>query len=244
MAYARSFGVALGSSQTSLTLLATLIDQAGTLDGTIKDVTSGFTEIGVGNYQWYYATIPDAFRGLAVFHVGTIGAGSDFTGVTVKAVDQINAEVSNNPWALTPRTLTQTAAEVAAIVSGTTLTVTRGNHLSFSLTGLGDLTGNTDVIFSAKRSYDEADSASQVRVSRTVGLEVIDGTVATAANGSLVVDDVTAGDITVTIKTAASQSLKTMDNGVYDVKWADASGLPLTLTAAIWKCTGDVTRAI
>ena len=61
MAYSQNIGIVLGTSKTGLTLKAQLVDTSGANVG--SSVTSGFTEIGLGNYSWYYTSFPDSFRG-------------------------------------------------------------------------------------------------------------------------------------------------------------------------------------
>jgi len=82
MAWTFTIDLALGGSQTGLTLRAALATGAVI---TVKDIATGFTERGAGLYSWTYASMPDAFQGDVVFYTGAIGAGTDFTGVVVKA---------------------------------------------------------------------------------------------------------------------------------------------------------------
>lgn len=67
MSYALIFAISLGSSQTGLSLNAQLIDSTGSNSG--SPVTTGFVEIGSGNYLWN-GTIPDDFYGIAAFNAG------------------------------------------------------------------------------------------------------------------------------------------------------------------------------
>lgn len=81
---------------TGLTLYASLIDTAGTIHATLRDIATGFTELGDGRYQWYSASIPDNYRGMAVFHTTAVGAGTDFSGVEIRAIQAINPEQHEN----------------------------------------------------------------------------------------------------------------------------------------------------
>ena len=83
MAYTLTFGLALGTSQTGLTLAAQLVDTAGGNVG--GEVTTGFVEMGQGNYTWTYAGIPDGHRGAAKFYKGGVPG-------TILAIAAINAE--------------------------------------------------------------------------------------------------------------------------------------------------------
>lgn len=245
MAYSAAFSLGLGTSQTGLALRATLTNSAGTPDASLRDIATGFTEFGAGNYQWYYSSVPDSQQGAVVFHVGDIGVAADFSGVTVKAAAAINPEDANNPWILSPRTLTQSAAQVAAIVEGTTVTVTRGDTLTIALTGLGSLTGNTDIWFSAKRSRQDSDDDAQIRISRLNGIQRLNGAAyGTSGDGSITVDDAAAGNITITIQAAASRNLQLVENGVYDIQVSDASSQIFTRSIAKWVVNADITKLI
>jgi hypothetical protein len=64
MSYSLDFAIALGVGNTGLLLQAQLVNSSGNPVGGV--VTSGFTEIGVGNYLWA-GTIPDGFQGGVIF---------------------------------------------------------------------------------------------------------------------------------------------------------------------------------
>ena len=70
MSYRRTVSLALGGSQTGLTLSAQLVDVAGASVG--GAVTSGFVEIGLGNYLWDYAAWPDGHRGGVKFTAAAV----------------------------------------------------------------------------------------------------------------------------------------------------------------------------
>jgi hypothetical protein len=71
MSYSLTIPLALGSSQTGLTLRANLKDTTGGAIG--GNVTTGFVELGAGNYEWT-GTIPNGFQGAAVFSNNSSGA--------------------------------------------------------------------------------------------------------------------------------------------------------------------------
>jgi len=66
MAYTLDYAISLGSNQTGLTLAARLVDTDGANTG--SEITTGFTEIGDGNYHWHYASFPDDHRGGVKFY--------------------------------------------------------------------------------------------------------------------------------------------------------------------------------
>lgn len=95
MAFTYNAVLLLGSSQTGLssTLRAALMDTTGTIHATHRDISTGFVEVGGGNYSWVYALTPDSYRGAAVFYTGTLGgAATDFSGVTVKTASPVTPE--------------------------------------------------------------------------------------------------------------------------------------------------------
>jgi hypothetical protein len=65
MSYTLSIGVSLGSSKAGLTLRAKLLDTNGNAG---SEISSGFVEIGSGNYLWTYDGFPDGFRGGVKFY--------------------------------------------------------------------------------------------------------------------------------------------------------------------------------
>lgn len=66
MSYTATISVSLGSSKTGLTLSSQLVDTNGSSVGSL--ITSGFVELGQGNYLWTYVDFPDGFRGAVLFY--------------------------------------------------------------------------------------------------------------------------------------------------------------------------------
>lgn len=100
MAYTLDFAIVLPSSQTGLTLEAQLVDTSGVNVGAA--ITTGFTEIGVGNYLWDGASaIPDNHRGGVKFQLLSAGA--------LKAFAPINPEEAE----LDKKLVVDTFAELA-----------------------------------------------------------------------------------------------------------------------------------
>lgn len=210
-------------------------------------VTATIAGVATGGFVWDDV----ADTSLASDVAATLGvAGAGLTALGDTRLANLDAAVSSRStltaadvWAHGTRTLTQSAASVAAVVAGSEITVYRGDTWSISLTGLGAITGYTDVWFTVKNSPTETDAEALVQVSQTVGLERLNGAAGTAAQGSLVVDDASAGNITITVAAAASAQIATAENLVYDVQWKTATGLIHTLTANVINVSGDVTRA-
>lgn len=146
-------------------------------------------------------------------------------------------------WAYGTRTLTQSAASIVAAVAGSDLSIHRGDSLSASITGLGDISGRSKLWFTIKTTARDADTASIVQIEETAGLVYINGAAAgTPANGSITIDDAVAGDITVALDEVETAKLAP-DALVYDVQMLDGGDVT-TLSAGDATVTADVTRVV
>ena len=88
MTYTLDFALSLGSGKAGLAdLRAQLVDTGGASVGAA--VSTGFVEIGAGNYLWHYAAIPDSHRGGVKFY-------SNATPATVLAFGALNPEEAEN----------------------------------------------------------------------------------------------------------------------------------------------------
>lgn len=157
------------------------------------------------------------------------------------------AAIAAAVWANATRTLTQSAASVTSAVSGSTLTVTRGDTFSATITGLGSIAGRSKLWFTVKRDPDaDADTAALVFIEETAGLTVVNGaTYATSTDGSITVNDEETGSITITVKPAVTDDLAQAEALYYDVQ--SLIGAVVT-TETAGRCNvntrQDVTRAI
>lgn len=136
---------------------------------------------------------------------------------------------------------------VTSAVSGSTINIVRGDTVSIAIAGLGDLTGNSKVWFTAKTNQTDADTAAILQVEKTAGLIYLNGAAAaTPTNASLSVDVIGTGDITITLKPALTAALSPVNGLLYDVQWLDGSAHIHTLTYGQCNVTGtpDITRAI
>lgn len=157
------------------------------------------------------------------------------------------SELTAAVWAYATRTLTQSAASAAATIEGTTLTVYRGTTWTIALTGLGSLTTNSKLWFTVKERLTDTDSAALIQVEKTNGLTRVNGAAYnTAADGSITINDASAGNITITVKPAATLALAIMDNLNYDVKVLTNGGVVSLLADGTHKFNvrGDATRAV
>jgi len=113
MSYTLSVSLALGSSQTGLTLKAQLIDTAGADVG--GEVATGFVELGSGNYLWTYAGFPDAFRGGVKFYTGVApGTLKAFAGINPEEAEYVNSRL---PAALVSGRIDSSVGAMATDVS-------------------------------------------------------------------------------------------------------------------------------
>lgn len=95
MAYTLNFAIVLPSSQTGLTLEAQIVDNSGVNVG--APITTGFTEIGVGNYLWSSANaIPDDQRGGVKFQISPGGALKAFAPINPEEAELDKKLVSDN----------------------------------------------------------------------------------------------------------------------------------------------------
>ena len=190
----------------------------------------------------------DGFRGSVVFHVGDVGVGNDFSGVTVHAIAGINpeeAEVGADVWSHANRTLTQTYAQVAAVLDGTGVTIHRGDTLSLSFSGLGDVSDRTELWLSGKRNLQESDVDACLQVRETTGLERINGQAPVAGDtGQILVTDAVAGDITIVVSADATSKLLPLNSGYYDIQVMRSDGTVTTLAHGTLQIVPDVTEAI
>ena len=160
-------------------------------------------------------------------------------GVQADAVTKIGTGV----WASATRTLTQSAASVAAVLAGSDITIQRGDTETISLTDIGALTGYTKLWFTVKGKKSQADSASLLQIEIAGGLLYLNGAAAsTATDGSITISDQATGDISIVIKAAATAVL---EPGAYhyDIQMLTASGVN-TMTYGTFTIEGDVTRAV
>ena len=138
--------------------------------------------------------------------------------------------------------LDTTAASIAAALDGTTLNIRRGDTFTVEISSLGTLTSYTNIWFTIKRSYEQADSDSEIQIDTTTGLLYINGASGTAAKGSITVDDASAGDITITLDETETAKLGLRDDCYYDVKMLN-SGTATTLTQGRANIIYGVTKA-
>ena len=149
----------------------------------------------------------------------------------------------DNVQAKTDLITTGTTLTIASAVVGSTITAHRGDTLSAALENIGALTNYSKLWFTVKRDYDDADSAAVVQIEKTGGLLFINGAVGTAGNGSLTINDVASGDVTIVLHASETAKLSP-GNYQYDIQILRSAGTPVsTLTYGEFVVPADVTRA-
>ena len=184
----------------------------------------------------------NASRTLTSFGTLVADIWSHATRTLTQAVSVDAAAIAAAVWSYVTRTLTLTAAQIAAILSGTDLTIHRGDTVSISFTGLGSISARTKLWFTLKSSATLTDAQATVQITEADGLIRLNGAAATAAQGSIAVNDQAAGNITVTLDEAAAALLEPGTRYKYDVQML-AGGVVTTLTSGEATVTADVTRS-
>jgi hypothetical protein len=142
-----------------------------------------------------------------------------------------------NIWEYASRTLTMSLASVLAMVSGTTITVYRGDTMACSLTVT--IGAATKVWFTVKQAFTQSDADATIQITNPGGLVRLNAAPTTAGWGSLVV---AANAITINVSQSAMQSL-VPGSYYYDVK-SLVGGVLTTKAAGLFIVLGDVTNAI
>jgi hypothetical protein len=106
MAYTLDISLALGSAKSGLTdLRGQLVDTAGSNVGSA--ISSGFTEIGAGNYLWHYASFPDGHRGGVKFYSNAAPSTTlAFAAINPEEAENVDAKVSSRAAVGAAMTLT------------------------------------------------------------------------------------------------------------------------------------------
>lgn len=126
--------------------------------------------------------------------------------------------------------------------SGGTIVQYRGDTLSIAINGLGSLANRSKLYFTAKDNLNLTDLESAIQVEETAGLIRINGAVAIAMSGSIVVTDEVAGNIVITVKSEEMAKIAPT-NLLFDVQIIRTVGIPVTtLALGVLSIPGDVTR--
>jgi len=130
------------------------------------------------------------------------------------------------------------------------ITIRRGDTLDLDLMYLGDMTGWTKVWFTVKDDTDDTDAQAVIQIVEsnpgvaTDGLLYIMGAAPTAlGNGSITVNNVVAGNITIALAAVESAKLDNCGSFMYDVQFQTATATT-TLASDYASIVGDITRTV
>lgn len=224
-----------------------------TRDGTTtQPVNDGAcTEVGNGLYKYVLAaaSVDAAAEYVAVFHTAGDVDQADIPALWCigrAGVPNLDAPISTvdaDVWGYGTRTLTQTAAQVASVMAGSTITCQRGDSLNVSLTGLGNISARTKSWLTVKVDTGLPDSAATLFNEETAGLTIVNGAAYTpVTDGVISVTDALAGNLDWDIAAVVTAVLP-IGSYYYDYQTLDAGGVH-TRTAGILTVTADVTRAV
>lgn len=238
-----------GKFQTNVTLVAgdVKVSQDG---GSLANIASLPTEIGTSGLLTVVLSALEmtAYRVGVLFH-DVAGAEWEDLLVTIEtgihSLDDIPSEV----WDSAVRTLTVVAAGTRAVIKKSLITIHRGDTINIPIIGLGDLTNYQDIDFTVKETDRARDNDAIIRIRKNVGASS-DGLIrlnkeaaGTSTDGSIVIDDVSLGNITITIKPAATVTLVPVNDLYYDIQMITLTTVD---TMSVGQCDiiADVTRAI
>jgi len=204
-------------------------------------------EIGGGMYTKRYELADEENYEYFAWGVYSGGVSLDSNYAVMTSPGLVDAyDMADAIWSSTPRTLTHVATGAGAAGTSDDLVIKRGDTFSQPITGLGDISTRTKLWVTVKTSHGDTDAEAIIQWEETIGLVYLNGaTASTPTDGAIVVDDEVAGDITVSLKVAASVVLE-IASLWYDIQWMDGSGNVATLTEQGAQCeiTSDITRAI
>lgn len=172
-----------------------------------------------------------------------------------------NAGAASNPWSATdlseyePGTagyqqhwlyqrLQSVAVQLAAATDGGNLTIHRGDTFTAQLSGLGDISTRSKLWFTVKRKPVDPDSQSIIQMEETAQLIYLNAeSAATAAHGTITVDDEGEGSMTIALDEAATAALEPRTGLLFDIQLLTSGGDVQTLATGTVRVVADVTRA-
>lgn len=139
------------------------------------------------------------------------------------------------------------AITVVAAVNGSTITILRGDTFTASLTNIGALTDYVSIDFTVKYNNNNPDTDAIIRIRKNAsgvgdGLLRLNGAAPTTETGSITIDDLPTGDITIALDETTTDDLFA-GVCIYDVQLITATAVK-TLTSGQLIITADVTRLV
>lgn len=169
---------------------------------------------------------------------------------TYNSYDELYAGLMLTLSAIKAKTdlLDASAITVVSAVSGSTITIQRGDTLSASIANVGSLENYVSLDFTVKRSTYESDDAAIIRIRKNAsgtgdGLLRLNGAAhTTGTDGSITIDDAQTGDITIALEASVTDDL-IPGSYVYDIQLIEAAKVS-TLTSGMLVVSADVTRLV
>ena len=180
MAYTLDFTIALGSSKTGLTLNAQIVTTAGVDLGSA--ITTGFTEIGNGNYLLHTTAIPAGHRGgIKFYESGIPGTILAFAAINPEEAERVDVALST---LATTTALTTVDSNVDAVLVDT------GTTLPAQITALNNLTAAEVWAYATRTLTTAVNGVTAAEVwayaTRTLTAAVNGVTVVSAVSGSTI----------------------------------------------------------
>lgn len=182
-------------------------------------------------------------NGLALEATLTAIKGAGWTTETLAAIDVLIDAIKAKTDLLDVSSVTVNSA-----ISGTAITILRGDTFECSISGLGSLASYVSLDFTVKANKTQADTEALIRIrlnatGLTDGLLTLNGaTPSSADDGSIAITDAAAGDITITLAASCTDDLAT-GTYAYDVQLIEVGDVS-TLTSGKATVIADVTRAV
>jgi hypothetical protein len=249
---------AIGASELAADAVNEIADQVWdeVLSGHLTAGTTGAALNGAGaaGDPWS-STLPGAYgSGTAGKIIGdninaTISSRSSHTAADVwtsatRTLTSLGTLVADI-WSYATRTLTTAIAAVTPppVITGATVTITRGDTMVLPFTGLGDISGRSKLWLTVKASTEDADSAAIIQIEEGAGLIRLNGAAGTATDGTTTIINQVTGAVTFTLKPASTALLALSAGLIYDVQVLK-SGVVTTLTQGNFVVIRDATRAV
>lgn len=211
----------------------TVVVSSGVVN-TVYNVVSGTAANIDYSAIWNFtgSKIVDAVKG---GYVNASGVQVTVTGVQVDPT---------SIWNFPTRTLTNQVFNAPPVAQGNNLNIIRGDTFVWAPTNLGSLVNVSKLYFTIKRIYADLDSESELQVEKSAGLVYINRAPALVpANGSIVINDVNLGNITITVQAVETAKLDLLMDVAYDVQFINTSGTVTTLVSGPVTIQGDATRS-
>jgi len=226
----------LKSADTGITQVARVGADSDTLE-TLSDQLD-VVQTDLDNPAQYKADV----SGLALEATLTAIKGAGWTTETLVALDALIDAIKAKTDLMNASAITYTSN-----VDGTAITLLRGDTFTASITNVGALTDYVSIDFTVKASKSDADDDAIIRIRKNAsgvgdGLLRLNGAAPTTETGTITIDDLASGDITITIDETATDGLSSKTY-VYDLQLITATSVS-TLTSGKLTVTLDVTRAI